>query len=125
MPVELTWSDRGELRVLSVRPVAGADVFGDWVGDGLPRVLGELRSLLCSGDARVAVVVDVPGDGEPAADALVEGVRGIAEALTRELRERARVNVVVARPGSAVDPALDYLGGEGGGFMAGATLRLP
>ena len=132
MGVGLSWSsvagDPG-LRVLAVRPEPGADLAA-YVGDGLARVLGELRALYCGGAApRVALLEELPPDGDPlaaaAGEALAEGVRGIAEALTRELRERARVNVVIAGPGAAVAPALDYLAGEGGGFTAGATLRLP
>jgi hypothetical protein len=134
MAVGLSWSsvagDPG-LRVLAVRPEPADDAFAAWVGDGLARVLGELRAVYCGGAAppRVALLVELPPDGGPleaaAGEALVEGVRGIAEALTRELRERARVNVVIAGPGAAVAPALDYLAGDGGGFTAGATLRLP
>jgi hypothetical protein len=132
MAVELEWSAIGSLRVLSVRAAAGAgDPFAEWVGDGLARVLAELRAVFADGaSARVALVAEPAPGGDPhagaAAEALVEGLRGIAGALTRELRDRARVNVIVARPGSedAVAPALEYLAGEGGGFVAGATLRL-
>src|SRR3954449_7095609 len=115
MTVNLSWTSHESLRVLSIRPEPAADEFAD----GLARVLAELRALFCDDgtEARVALVITLPAAVDPlaaaATEALAEGVRGIAGALTRELRERARINVVVTASDDPLPAALDFLAGDG------------
>jgi hypothetical protein len=139
--VSLAWTTVQEapgLRVLAVRPAVGTgDALAAWVGDGLSALIAELRAACCEAGhtaprelLRVAVLVEPPLSREPddlaAAEALVEGVRGVVGSLTLELRERVRLNAVVAEQGRAggVPEALAFLARDEAAFVAGATLRV-
>jgi hypothetical protein len=119
-----------------------SDRLESWLIQPVVEVLRRLRALTETSTGRnrqACVVLSVPAnkavfatEGLPApvavVEAVVEAMRGIVQAITAEINPQVlRVNLVIAAGDgrtNAVDDAIDFLAGAGGGFAAGSTFDL-
>jgi hypothetical protein len=128
-----TGGDAGGAVVVLALEAGEPDPAKRWVVEGSVGVIGALGRLVAAdgnGAARRPVVLlawIADGAGDPAAEAAVEALRGIAQAATREDSTASlRVNVVAGGPAQSADVArtVAFLTSAAGGFVAGSTFDL-